>query len=99
MREGNPTFVVVDVSENGSDAEVVVGFAQWDIPSREAPRASEAVSEADVDPLPGSLDQEQLREIYRVIDDETKKALGPDGHSKMWCKCPLLLHYPDLAPV
>jgi hypothetical protein len=88
MKDGKPTFVVVNVPEDGSGAEVVVGFAQWDRPSGAAPAASEAVTEADLDPFPKSLDQEALRELYGVIDEETKKALGPDGSSKMWCKLP-----------
>lgn len=86
MRDGKPTFVVVDVPEDGSDTEVVVGFAQWDTPSQGAPGAAGAVTEADIDPSPGSLDQEKLRELYKQIEDETKKALGPEGYSKMWCK-------------
>jgi thiamine pyrophosphate-dependent acetolactate synthase large subunit-like protein len=88
MKDGKPTFVVIDVPEDGSDAEVVVGFAQWDTPSQAPPAASEAATEADLDPSPGSLDQEELRKLYKVIEEETKKALGPDGSSKMWCKVP-----------
>jgi hypothetical protein len=88
MKDGKPTFVVVDVPEDGSGAEVVVGFAQWDRPSQAAPAASEVVAEADLDPLPGSLDQEEFRKLHKVIEEESKKALGPDGSSKMWCKLP-----------
>jgi hypothetical protein len=46
------------------------------------------VAEADLDPLPGSLDQEEFRKLHKVIEEESKKALGPDGSSKMWCKLP-----------
>lgn len=88
MREGKPTFVVVDVPENGDGTEEVLGYAQWDPPTKASPEA--APTEADQDPAPGSLDEEALREMWRVIDDETKKALGPDGHSKMWCKYQIL---------
>jgi thiamine pyrophosphate-dependent acetolactate synthase large subunit-like protein len=88
MREGKPTFVVVDVPENGDGTEEVLGYAQWDPPTKASPEP--APSEADQDPAPGSLDEEALREMWRVIDDETKKALGPDGHSKMWCKYQIL---------
>ncbi|KAK4149786.1 puromycin N-acetyltransferase [Chaetomidium leptoderma] len=83
MRDGKPTFVVVDVPEDGSGAEEVVGFAQWELPQA-TPPASEAVAEVDKDTLPGSLDQEKLIEMYAILEKETKRALGPDGHSKMW---------------
>ena len=49
MKEGRPTFVVVDRTEDGKE-EVVVGFAQWDPPKRqpEQPAAATTMkSEAD----------------------------------------------------
>ncbi|KAL2127087.1 hypothetical protein VTI74DRAFT_11366 [Chaetomium olivicolor] len=82
MRDGNPTFVVVDVPEDGSKPEEVVGFAQWQAPAEST--ALSELKEADNGPLPPSLDQEALREIFEVLNKETKKVLGPDGHSKMW---------------
>ncbi|KAL2269272.1 hypothetical protein VTJ83DRAFT_1456 [Remersonia thermophila] len=82
MREGKPTVVVVDVPDNGDGPEEVVGFAQWDPPSLGVQGSAQA--EADQDKIPGCLDQDALREMMRVIDEETKRALGPDGHSKMW---------------
>lgn len=85
MRDGNPTFVVVDIAEGGAETEEVVGFAQWELPSQVVAPAPEATVEADKDPMPGALDQEELRKLYRVIETETKKALGPDGHRNMWC--------------
>ncbi|KAL1836474.1 hypothetical protein VTJ49DRAFT_5088 [Mycothermus thermophilus] len=82
MREGKPTVVVVDIPDNGDGPEQVVGFAQWEPPTQGIQGSAEA--EADQDKTPGCLDQDALREMLRVIDDETKRALGPDGHSKMW---------------
>ncbi|KAK4035184.1 puromycin N-acetyltransferase [Parachaetomium inaequale] len=84
MREGKPTYVVVDVPEDGSGDERVVGFAQWELPSQETPSTAGAAVEIEPDPLPASLDQEKLLEMYRLIEDETKKALGPEGYSNMW---------------
>ena len=85
MKEGKPTFVVVDVPENGSSTETVVGFAQWELPWQ--PTSPDGgVCEAAKDPVPQTLDEGKLREMYEIIDIETKRALGPDGHSKMWCK-------------
>lgn len=85
MRDGNkPTFVAVDVPDDGNLEEKVVGFAQWELPSPSAAPEAEP-SEADKDPLPASLDQDALRAIIDIIETETKKALGPDGHSKVCC--------------
>lgn len=86
MREGKPTFVVVDVTEGESEGENVVGFAQWELPSCSTAPASHAAAEAEKDALPASLDRDSLQELYAALETETKKALGPDGHSKMWCK-------------
>ena len=91
MQEGKPTFVAVDVSDDGSAGEKVVGFAQWELPAalttETASRsASEQADEVEKDPLPASLDVERLYELYEKLEIETKKALGPDGHSKIWCK-------------
>ena len=89
MREGKPAFVVVDVPEDGSDGEKVVGFAQWELPSPSTDAsASEPADEIESDPLPASLDLERLREVFAKLEAEAKKALGPDGHSKIWCKAP-----------
>jgi hypothetical protein len=88
MREGKPTFVVVDVPEDGSGDEQVVGFAQWELPSQATPFAAGAAVEVEPDQVPASLDQEKLLEMYQIIVEETKKALGPEGYSNMWCKSP-----------
>jgi hypothetical protein len=90
MREGKPTYVVVDVPEDEADGEEVVGFAQWELPSGSTAPA-EAAAETEKDPLPGSLDRETLLKVYAALEAETKKALGPDGHSKMWCKLAVVL--------
>ncbi len=87
MREGKPTFVVVDVPDDGRDSERVVGFAQWELPPPTT-HASEPADEIESDPLPASLDLERLREVVEKLEAESKKALGPDGHSKIWCKPP-----------
>lgn len=86
MREGKPTFVVVDVTEGEPESENVVGFAQWELPSSLTAPESHAAAEAEKDALPASLDRDSLQELYAALETETKKALGPDGHSKMWCK-------------
>lgn len=90
MREGKPTFVAVDVPEQAGSPELVVGFAQWELPSQpKGPDGSTSSDETDEmfkDPLPKSLDAEKLKEMYEILELETKKALGTDGHSKMWCK-------------
>ncbi len=85
MREGKPTFVVVDVPDDGSDGENVVGFAQWELPSSSR-HVSEPAHESESDSLPASLDIEALKEVFAKLEAEAKKALGPDGHSKIWCK-------------
>lgn len=85
MNEGKPTFVVVDVPEDKTSAEVVVGFAQWELPFQPA-SSNSIVGEADKDPVPATLDTQVFQEMYDIMDIETNKALGPDGHSKMWCK-------------
>ncbi|KAK4234924.1 puromycin N-acetyltransferase [Achaetomium macrosporum] len=88
MREGKPTFVAVDVPEDGSEAEQIVAVAQWDVPS--PPTAAGEHGDAQKtgyyiqEPLPPSLDQDALFELYKAVEEETKKALGPDGHSKMF---------------
>ena len=87
MREGKPTFVVVDVPDDGSDGEDVVGFAQWELPSSST-HVSEPAHESESDPLPASLDLEALSEVFAKLEAESKKALGPDGHNKIWCKVP-----------
>ncbi|KAL2022932.1 hypothetical protein VTK56DRAFT_4147 [Thermocarpiscus australiensis] len=82
MREGKPTFVVVDDQEDESRPEKIVGFAQWELPSQSLP--AKDGNEAGEEPLPASLDGEALRANFEVMEAEAKKALGPDGHSKMW---------------
>ncbi|KAL2261805.1 hypothetical protein VTK26DRAFT_3279 [Humicola hyalothermophila] len=88
MREGKPTFVVVDVPEQDNSSEVLVGFAQWEPPSQptsfDGAASTDPAQEMAKDPLPPSLDANKLQEMYDIIDCETKKALGPEGHSKMW---------------
>lgn len=85
MKEGKLTFVVVDRTEDGK--EEVVGFAQWEPPKRRDEKEEPVtMSEADTDPLPASLDEAALRTAWEVIEAETQKVLGPEGHSKMWCK-------------
>ncbi|KAJ4298327.1 hypothetical protein N0V88_003352 [Collariella sp. IMI 366227] len=86
MRSGQLTFVVVDIPEDGSEGEeVVVGFAQWELPT-ESDRSTDTkeLDEVNQDPPPPTLDQDALREIFEVINTEAKKWLGPEGHSKMW---------------
>lgn len=87
MRDGKATFVVVDAPDDGGAEENVVGFVQWELPPpQDAPEVRVEVSEADQDPLPASLDEEGLRAIIETLEAQTEKALGPDGHSKLWCK-------------
>jgi hypothetical protein len=84
IRDGKPVFVVVDIAEEGSGAEALVGFAQWEPPSQSPP--SSAALFATSDPIPGSFDQDKAEVLFRLIKGETKKALGPTGHSNIWCK-------------
>jgi hypothetical protein len=93
IRDGKPTFVVVDVPEDATGAEVVVGFAQWEPPSQSPP--SPAAVFATNDPIPGSFDQHKAEVLFRLMMDETKKALGPNGHSNMWCKFTSLCNPPS----
>ncbi|KAK3311707.1 acyl-CoA N-acyltransferase [Chaetomium strumarium] len=91
MREGKPTFVCVDVAEDDSNdtggPERIIGYAQWEVP---LPPVAGETGEAkksgyyNQEPFPPSLDQDALFKIYKTVEDETKRALGPDGHSKMW---------------
>jgi len=91
MKQGIPTLVVVDVSEDGTQ-ETVVGYTQWEPPhgydvdeaKLEAERA--AIDAMDQKP-PSSLDQAALDELVSGIDKACEKALGKDAHKDMWCKC------------
>ncbi|KAH6855490.1 acyl-CoA N-acyltransferase [Chaetomium sp. MPI-CAGE-AT-0009] len=84
MREGKPTYVVVEVSEDGNVDAQVVGFAQWELPSETTPLAIDSAASEQQDPFPPSLDQGKLWEMYKTIDEMTAAALGPSGHSNMW---------------
>lgn len=88
MKQGIPTLVVVDVSEDGTQ-ETVVGYTQWEPPhgydvdeaKLEAERA--AIDAMDQKP-PSSLDQAALDELVSGIDKACEKALGKDAHKDMW---------------
>ncbi|KAK3290226.1 acyl-CoA N-acyltransferase [Chaetomium fimeti] len=85
MREGKPTYVVVEVSEDGGDGDAqVVGFAQWELPSQTTPSVTGSSANEQQDPFPPSLDEKMLREMFEAIDEMTTVALGPSGHSNMW---------------
>ncbi|KAK4169759.1 puromycin N-acetyltransferase [Cladorrhinum sp. PSN259] len=87
MNEGMLTYVVVDKADEASEEEEVVGFAQWEPPKGNDEKKKDqepAKSEVDSDTLPPPLDQAALRQMYEVIEAETLKVLGPEGHSKMW---------------
>ncbi len=88
MRDGNLTFVVVDAPEGDSEAGEIVGFSQWEVPARptETDPASKASAHANQVPMPASLDQEALQHLFSALDRESHRALGPEGHSNMWCK-------------
>lgn len=93
MREGKPTFVVVDVPDDESSTENIVAFSQWETPLQPTSASKQGGGEADTVVVrePASLDTEALRAIMERIDTESKKALGPDGYSNMWCaSCPRL---------
>lgn len=85
LRDGKPTFVVVEVHDDENKQEEVLGFAQWEAPLH-SPPAQEQSREADAVVLPSCLDQGNLRKLYETLVRETKQALGPEGYSKMWCK-------------
>ncbi|KAK4095695.1 hypothetical protein N658DRAFT_562915 [Parathielavia hyrcaniae] len=82
IRDGQPTFVVAGVAEDGSAAEQVVGVAEWQQPSQSPPSAAATVATNDA--VPGSLDLEKAEEMFRVMTDEAKKVLGPDWHKDTW---------------
>jgi hypothetical protein len=88
MRDGNPTFVVVDAPEDGSEEGEIVGFSQWEVPPRptETKATPKTPAQANQVPVPASLDQEALQHLFSALDRETHRALGPEGHSNMWCK-------------
>jgi hypothetical protein len=94
MREGKPTFVCVDVPGDSSGPGKIVACAQWALPAPPTIITSGEAGNAQdkypiQEPLPPSLDEAALRELYKTVERETEKALGPDGYSKMWCKLPL----------
>ncbi|KAK4118627.1 acyl-CoA N-acyltransferase [Parathielavia appendiculata] len=82
IRDGQPTFVVLDAAEDASTAEEVVAVAHWQPPLQTPPSA--AATFATKDPVPGSLDLKKAEEIFRVMTDETTKVLGPDWHENTW---------------
>ena len=97
MREGKDTLVVVDIDtchDGRSGGEVVVGFAQWKRPWSVSSTKGEGLSDGlgedegeDEDEnlsVPG-LDREALVSLEKLLDTETRKVLGPEGHKDMWC--------------
>lgn len=86
MREGKPTFVVVEGSEEGGSEGQVVGFAQWELPSQKTSSAIGTAENEQQDTFPPTLDQDALQDIFKKIDEMTMIGLGPSGHSNMWCK-------------
>ncbi|KAH6628928.1 acyl-CoA N-acyltransferase [Chaetomium tenue] len=84
MREGKPTFVVVEGSEDGDSDGQVVGFAQWELPSQGTSSAIGAAENEQQDPCPPSLDKDALRDVFKKMDEMAVAALGSDGHSNMW---------------
>ncbi|SPQ19918.1 9669af0b-78f2-40ae-8598-ccbcdd4e165f [Thermothielavioides terrestris] len=84
MRNGSPTFVVVEIPEDGNAEGTVVGYAQWDAPAAASAHASKGHWEDDRVPSPGSLDEAKLLELYVTLEAETKRVLGPEGHSNMY---------------
>ncbi|KAK0671716.1 hypothetical protein QBC41DRAFT_384847 [Cercophora samala] len=84
IKEGKKTYVVVDTREDGS--EQIVGYAQWETPESLPPASTgpKPADETEVDVPPPSLDQDALREAYRVMEVVTEQTLGKEGHSQMW---------------
>ncbi|KAK4197554.1 acyl-CoA N-acyltransferase [Triangularia verruculosa] len=83
MKDGKKTFVVVDRLEDGS--EHIVGYAQWETPdSLPATTDRKTPDETEVDVLPPSLDQDALKEAFKLMEEVTERILGKEGHSQMW---------------
>ncbi|KAK4183916.1 acyl-CoA N-acyltransferase [Podospora australis] len=85
MKNGNPTFVVVDVAQDGTEQDIV-GFAQWGLPKSKNPnqKSSQEVDHESTDAPPPSLDKEGLDELYGKLDAEVQKVLGEQGADNMW---------------
>jgi hypothetical protein len=86
MREGKPTFVVVEGSEAGDGDAQVVGFAQWELPSQKTSSEMGTAENERQEPFPPALDQDALRDLYKKIEEMTMAGLGPSKQSNMWCK-------------
>ncbi|KAL2138586.1 hypothetical protein VTI28DRAFT_6531 [Corynascus sepedonium] len=81
MREGMPTYVVVDMPESEDSNGQVIGFIQWELPSLTRPPSADGNGKDEEDLSPPSLDQEQLHEISKLTHDMTSSALGADGYN------------------
>jgi hypothetical protein len=89
MRDGKVTLVVVETADDGE--ETVVGMAQWVQPvdknaGAPSPPSSGGTVVAE-EPAPATLDSEALDGFMKLLEEETKKVLGPDGSKHMWCEC------------
>lgn len=89
MRDGKVTLVVVDVPDDNSAPEVIVGMAQWvrpvDVAAPPDVGYSGDKSVEVEEPAPATLDSEALSRFMGQLDEETVKALGQDGSKHMWC--------------
>ncbi|KAK0748927.1 acyl-CoA N-acyltransferase [Schizothecium vesticola] len=87
MRDGKATLVVVDTADDGEET-AVVGMAQWVRPVDKGagapPPPSSGGTVVAEDPAPATLDSEALDDFMKLLDEETKKVLGPDGSKHMW---------------
>ncbi|KAH6623984.1 acyl-CoA N-acyltransferase [Chaetomium sp. MPI-SDFR-AT-0129] len=84
MKSGKITHVIVDIPEDGSSGEEIVGMAQWEPPSQGSDAAPDASTETQQDVSPGSLDQEELAKLMKLIDEISIDILGPQGHSNIY---------------
>lgn len=89
MRDGKVTLVVVETANDGE--ETVVGMAQWVPPVTKGAGAPSPPSSGGTvvaeEPAPATLDSEALNDFMKLLDEETKKVLGPEGSKNMWCEC------------
>lgn len=85
MRSGKITYVIVDIPEDGSGNEEIVGMAQWEPPSQGTDAVPDASAETEQDVSPRSLDQEELARLFNLVDEVSIEILGPQGHSDIYC--------------